>query len=162
VTVTVLVWSSVRTAVSLFFEPITRLWRHASADYRDLAAREFLLDVHALVSRLAITVVEAQDTVVVTEILRMIEGVLMPSVARVADLSSLAVLVSHEHERADSSRLAFAVHAAFVAGYLTGLLTNERLPSRYIRSMSELFRCHTAVLRVNRRLWMGQTAQKIA
>jgi hypothetical protein len=153
VKLSVLVMSTARRAVELYFWPIRRLWARATADYRDLAARDFLWELHSLSTAIAEGCMPHHTIVLVAQVLHRVETVLDVSVARTLDLSALARLLTVSADLAErETAVKVTLHAAFVAGYVAGLLETEVLPSRHVRTTNAFFKCHEELVLANRQL----------
>jgi len=155
--------ATVPRAVALYFDPLRLLWRKSVDDYADVAAMDFFWEIHALVSFLAESPNVTTDTQVFVNALLKADRVIALSVADVLSLTELAKLLTLQSRHAESIRGDKIVrHASFVAGYITGLLVNERNPSRHITSMTALFVDNTAIINAVKIAHGGNRSENIA
>jgi hypothetical protein len=149
----IVVASAARAAVELYFRPIRWLWSRATADYRDIAAADFFWELHSLASAIAEGRLSYQLVQVAVPVLNEVEAVLVSGMAHTLDLSSLATLLPALAETADDeAHTKIAVHAAFIAGYVAGMLNADVLAHQCVHMVNTFYECHKRLVRLNKQL----------
>lgn len=143
-----------REAVSLYVEPLARLSRRRiKADYRDIAARDLLRELHELTASIVEGRVAGPSVIAVRDVLAAAESSLSSEFAASLELRRLGRNVAELNSKPSGELWnATSVHAAFVSGYLAGILRSEILPSTLIKMGEAFFDVHSALVAINRKL----------
>ena len=139
---------SVIDAGKLYFEPLVKPFVRRRADYRDLAARDFLWEIHDLAAAVADGKAAGDLGVNVRTALRTAEKFLGVDVMRDLDLSRFAERLINAH----SSDHHLFVHAAFICGYVAALAKQASMPARFVRTGNAFFEVHSELVELNRKI----------